>query len=65
MKKVLGVVGSPRRNGNIHIVVSRIVAGAESEGFTQETVFLNDLRIQECDGCHACWKTGNCVKRRR
>lgn len=63
MKKILGVVGSPRRNGNTHILVSRILAGAESEGFTQEAIFLNDLRIQECDGCHVCWETGRCVKK--
>ena len=28
----------------------------------QDQVFLNDLHIEECIGCHACWKIGSCVK---
>ncbi len=52
MKKILGVVGSPRRNGNTHILVSRILDGAGKAGARTEILFLDDLHIQECDGCH-------------
>ncbi|MFH1740272.1 MAG: flavodoxin family protein [bacterium] len=62
MKKILGVVGSPRRNGNTHILVSKIIEGAVERGAEAEILFLNDLRIQECDGCHACWKGKECSK---
>lgn len=62
MKKVLGVVGSPRRNGNTHILVSRILEGAREEGAITDILFLNDLNIQECDGCHVCWKSKQCSK---
>jgi multimeric flavodoxin WrbA len=48
MKKLLGVVGSPRRNGNTHILVSKILEGAKEEGAIVNTIFLNDLNIQEC-----------------
>lgn len=62
-KKVLGIVGSPRRNGNTHALVSRILQGARAEGAKTETVFLGDLDIGECDACGACWKgKGACVK---
>jgi multimeric flavodoxin WrbA len=54
--KVLGIVGSPRQNGNTHLLVSRILDGAREKGANTETIFLGDLSIQECDGCHACWK---------
>ena len=60
--KILGIVGSPRRNGNTHLLVSRILAGAEHEGTATETIFLNDLNIKECDGCVACWKGRECPK---
>jgi len=63
MKKVLGVVGSPRKKGNTHILVSRILEGAEAEGATTDIVFLGKLKIRECDGCHACWKGKPCAKR--
>ena len=60
--KVLGVVGSPRRKGNTHILVSKILEGAEKEGASTELIFLSDLSIQECDGCHVCWQGQPCCK---
>ena len=62
MKKILGIMGSPRRNGNTHILVSKILEGAESEGARGDILFLNDLAIQECNGCHVCWEGKECSK---
>ncbi len=62
MTRILGVVGSPRRNGNTHILVSRILGGAEAEGAITNILFLNDLIIRECNGCHACWEGKPCSK---
>ncbi len=28
-----------------------------------ELLFLNDLNIRECDGCHVCWKGKQCIKK--
>jgi multimeric flavodoxin WrbA len=63
MARVLGVIGSPRKKGNTHILVDAMLQGAAAEGAAAETLFLNDLRILECDGCHACWKSGRCAKK--
>ncbi len=63
MKKVLGVIGSPRKNGNTHVLVSRILEGVQSEGVSTDIIFLNDLSIMECDGCHVCWEKEKCVKK--
>ena len=63
MTKVLGIIGSPRRNGNTHILVNRILEGAKSQGAETDSIFLNDLTIKECDGCHACWKGLECPKK--
>jgi multimeric flavodoxin WrbA len=60
---LLGVVGSPRKKGNTHILVSRILEGAAAEGAAAETLFLGDLNIRECDGCHVCWKGRQCTKK--
>lgn len=62
MHKILAVVGSPRRNGNTHILVSRIVEGAESEGAVGDFLFLDEVDIHECNGCHACWEGKECSK---
>ncbi len=54
MKKILGVVGSPCRNVNTHILVSRILEGAKKEVAALEVILLNNLTIAECDVCHLC-----------
>ena len=62
MEKILGVVGSPRRNGNTHILVSKILEGARERGATTEILLLGDLTVLECNGCHTCWEGNQCVK---
>ena len=62
MAKVLGIVGSPRRKGNTDVLVSKILEGARDAGAETEVLFLQDLTIRECDGCHACWKQKPCSK---
>jgi len=61
--KILGVMGSPRKKGNTHILVSRILEGAEAAGANTEILFLGDLNIRECDGCYNCWKGRHCSKK--
>jgi multimeric flavodoxin WrbA len=61
--KVLGVVGSPRRGGNTHTLVSRVLQGARDEGAACDLVLLGDLTIRECVGCHACWRERECCQR--
>ena len=63
MKKILGVVGSPRKNGNTHILVSRILDGAKEKGAIVDIIFLNELNIQECNGCHECREGKQCSKK--
>lgn len=62
MKTILGIVGSPRKNGNTHLLVSRIIEGAKSGGARVELVFLGNMNIRECDGCHVCWSGKPCCK---
>ena len=62
-KKILGIVGSPRKKGNTHILIKRILDGARESGAETEILFLGDLHIRECDGCHVCWKGNLCSKK--
>lgn len=63
MAKVLGIVGSPRKKGNTHLLVSKILEGAQTAGAETEVILLGDLHIRECDGCHTCWKGKPCSKK--
>jgi multimeric flavodoxin WrbA len=61
VKKVLGLMGSPRRNGNTEILVDTVLAGAEEHGAATEKVLLGTLEIAPCRACDSCRKTGKCI----
>ncbi|MCK4432405.1 MAG: flavodoxin family protein [Methanomicrobia archaeon] len=61
--RALGIVGSPRRNGNTEILVDEILAGAEEAGALTEKIILNELNILPCQACNACQKIGKCVQK--
>ncbi|UCG58672.1 MAG: flavodoxin family protein [Phycisphaerales bacterium] len=63
MSKILAVVGSPRKDGNTHILVSKIAEGARQRGAGVDELLLGELKIKECDGCHRCWQGKECGKR--
>jgi multimeric flavodoxin WrbA len=52
--KVLGIVGSYRRDGIIDQVVSEVLAAAGEAGAEVEKVFLLDRNIEFCTNCRRC-----------
>lgn len=60
--QVIGIVGSPRRNGNTEVLVDEILAGAEEAGASVSKYVLDELDIRPCKGCFACDKTNQCVQ---
>jgi multimeric flavodoxin WrbA len=63
MKKILAIVGSPRKGGNTDILVNKVAEGAALNGAQVDTLWLAKLKIRECDGCHLCWQGKSCNKR--
>lgn len=58
--KVVGILGSPRRDGNTEILLDRALAGAASAGAETEKVLLSDSVISGCIECNDCFETGAC-----
>ncbi len=58
---VIGVLGSPHRNGNTEILLDTFLQGASDAGGITEKVILTRLEYTSCRGCNACHKTGNCI----
>jgi len=56
---VLGIAGSARREGNSTALLRRVLDSLSGE-FTAELVFLADIDIRPCAGCHSCEATGAC-----
>jgi multimeric flavodoxin WrbA len=55
-KKVLVLLGSPRRKGNSAALAQKIAEGAKSEGASVRAVFLHGMNISPCTACYACQK---------
>jgi len=59
--KVLGIYGSPRKNGNSAILLDKALEGAESAGAEITKIYARDLKMAGCIECGGCDKTGKCV----
>ncbi len=58
--KVLGIVCSPRKNGNTEILVKEALDSAHKLGAETEMIKVSDVNITPCDGCETCEITGEC-----
>jgi len=59
---VLGVCGSPRRDGNTDVLVKEALRLLrERTGAATEFVRIADQRIEPCRGCRACMTLGHCA----
>lgn len=48
---VCGIIGSPRKNGNVDLLVSQVLKGASGQGAKTTKIYLNELRITPCQSC--------------
>lgn len=53
-RKIVIVMGSPRRNGNSTTLAERVAEGAKSVGGEVESYHLHDMNINPCDACDVC-----------
>lgn len=58
--KVLAIVASPKRDGNVSAICGKILEGAAQNGHLTEMVNLYDYNVKYCNGCLACLKTRRC-----
>ncbi|HAV10400.1 MAG TPA: flavodoxin family protein [Dehalococcoidia bacterium] len=58
---VLGIMGSPRIQGNTDLLIDEALNGARSAGATVEKIVVNSLRIAPCAEYYGCLRDGKCV----
>ena len=58
-KKILVLLGSPRKKGNSAILAGEIARGAKAGKAKVETIFLQEKSIAPCKACMACQKKGS------
>jgi len=55
-KKVIVLLGSPRRKGNSAILADQMAKGAKTAKAEVETIYLHGKKIAPCKSCYACQK---------
>ncbi len=58
--KVIGIVGSPRKNGNTEAAVNHALNAIAEEGIEVELIRLAGLDIRPCTACMLCAKEERC-----
>ncbi len=58
--KVLGIFGSPRREGNSDTLMKAFLQGAAATGTLVEEIYLRGLKISPCLEIYHCFKDGTC-----
>lgn len=61
MPKVLGLMGSPRRECHTDELLEACLTGTRSAGATTEKLYIDSLAISPCSSCYACARLGHCV----
>jgi multimeric flavodoxin WrbA len=59
--RVIGIVGSPRKNGNTEILMKEALKVAHDAGCATEMFLLSEKTVAPCDACGACFEVGACV----
>jgi multimeric flavodoxin WrbA len=59
--KVLGISGSPRKNGNTSFLVEEALRAARGNGIDTQLIHLCDYHITDCIGCEGCRESFTCV----
>jgi len=60
--KVLGINASPRGSrSNTLKLVKAVLEGAKEKGADVELIDVCKLDIKYCNGCHVCYKEGQCI----
>ena len=58
--KVIGIVGSPRKNGNTELLTTHALKAIAEEGLDTELITLAGLTINPCNACMICQKEERC-----
>ena len=60
--RILGIVGSPRKNGNTAKLVEKALEGAISVADVKTELYeMAGKKYHHCMACHKCKETGTCV----
>ena len=63
MKKILALMGSPRKGKNTDKLLDFLLDGIENKDYTINKIYLRDKKIDPCLGCDYCADYGECIRK--
>jgi multimeric flavodoxin WrbA len=54
---IIGIIASPRKEGNTAWIVNKILEGAKEQGAETRSWSFSDLDIKPCQCCNGCKKS--------
>jgi multimeric flavodoxin WrbA len=60
MVKIIGIIGSPRKEGNTSYLVETALKSAKSAGADTDIINLGSVNIEPCVACDICKAIGEC-----
>lgn len=57
--KIIGINGSPNKNGNTKILLEKVLDEVEKNGIETEIINLSEQKVNPCVGCMGCMKLKN------
>ena len=64
MRKIVVLMGSPRKNGNTQMLAQAFIKGAKEASHEVEMVSVVDYQVNGCLGCNYCLNhAGTCVQK--
>ncbi|MDD5455159.1 MAG: flavodoxin family protein [Candidatus Ratteibacteria bacterium] len=61
VKKIIGILGSPRRGGNTEILLDAVLEAAQNKGADVKKFILNELEFVPCQECENIRRDGICI----
>jgi len=59
--KILGIIGSPRKDSNSFVLTDKVAEGAKSQWAEVELINLSEFNIAPCKACMTCKQQGSCA----
>ena len=63
MKKVLALMGSPRKGKNTDTLLDYLLDGIKENDLDINKIYLKDKDVSGCTACDYCGKSGDCIRK--
>lgn len=61
MKKIVALMGSPRKGKNTDIILNSLLKGINKKDYSVHKIYLAEKNLKCCTACDSCKRDGQCI----